>query len=69
MIIMKKIKLDSITQGLIVMILGFIADTYLLGFMLYKFNAEKTLFVALFVAIDILILVVINQLIKERNKK
>ena len=66
---MKKIKLDSITQGLIVMILGFIADTYLLSFMLYHFNAEKTLFVALFVAIDILILVVINQLIKERNRK
>ena len=66
---MKKIKLDSITQGLIIMTLGFIADTYLLGFMLYYFNAEKTLFVALFVAIDILILVVINQLIKERNKK
>ena len=66
---MKKIKLDSITQGLIITILGFIADTYLLGFMLYHFNAEKTLFVALFVAIDILILVVINQLIKERTKK
>ncbi len=66
---MKKIKLDSITQGLIIMTLGFIADTYLLGFMLYHFNAEKTLFVALFIAIDILILVVINQLIKERTKK
>ena len=66
---MKKIKLNSITQGLILMTLGFIADTYLLGFMLYHFNAEKTLFVALFTAIDILILVVINQLIKERTKK
>lgn len=66
---MKKFNINGITQGLIVMILGFIADTYLLGFMLYKFNAEKTLFVALFVAIDILILIVINQLIKERNRK
>jgi len=66
---MKKFNIDSVTQGLIIMTLGFIADTYLLGFMLYKFNAEKTLFVALFIAIDILILIVINQLIKERNKK
>lgn len=66
---MKKFKINSIAQGLIVMTLGFIADTYLLGFMLYHFNAEKTLFVALFIAIDILILIVINQLIKERNRK
>lgn len=66
---MKKFNINSVTQGLILMTLGFIADTYLLGFMLYHFNAEKTLFVALFIAIDILILVVINQLIKERNKK
>jgi hypothetical protein len=66
---MKKFNIDSVTQGLIIMTLGFIADTYLLGFMLYKFNAEKTLFVALFITIDILILIVINQLIKERNKK
>ena len=66
---MKKFNINGITQGLIIMTLGFIADTYLLGFMLYKFNAEKTLFVALFTAIDILILIVINQLIKERTKK
>lgn len=66
---MKKFKIDSITQGLIVMTLGFIADTFLLGFMLYHFKAENTLFVALFTAIDILFLIVINQLIKERNIK
>ena len=66
---MKKIKLDSIAQGLITMTLGFIADTYLLGFMLYFFKSENMLFIILFTIIDILILVVINQLIKERNKK
>ena len=66
---MKKIKLNSITQGLILMTLGFIADTYLLGFMLYFFKSENILFIILFTIIDILILIVINQLIKERNKK
>lgn len=66
---MKKFKIDSIAQGLILMTLGFIADTYLLGFMLYHFKAENTLFIILFIVIDILILIVINQLIKERNIK
>ena len=66
---MKKLKINSITQGLILMTLGFIADTYLLGFMLYFFKSENILFIILFTIIDILILVVINQLIKERNKK
>lgn len=66
---MKKIKLNSITQGLILMTLGFIADTYLLGFMLYFFKSENFMFIILFTIIDILILIVINQLIKERNKK
>ena len=66
---MKMIKLNSVTQGLILMTLGFIADTYLLGFMLYFFKSENILFIILFTIIDILILVVINQLIKERNKK
>ena len=66
---MKKIKLNSITQGLILMTLGFIADTYLLCFMLYFFKSENILFIILFTIIDILILIVINQLIKERNKK
>lgn len=66
---MKKLKINSITQGLILMTLGFIADTYLLGFMLYFFKSENILFIILFIIIDILILVVINQLIKERNKK
>lgn len=66
---MKKIKLDSVTQGLIIMILGFIADTYLLGFMLYFFKSENFMFIILFIIIDILILIVINQLIKERNKR
>ena len=66
---MKKIKLNSITQGLILMTLGFIADTYLLGFMLYFFKSENFMFIILFIIIDILILIVINQLIKERNKK
>ena len=66
---MKKFKIDSVTQGLILMTLGFIADTYLLGFMLYFFKSENFMFIILFIIIDILILVVINQLIKERNKK
>ena len=66
---MKKFKIDSINQGLILMTLGFIADTYLLGFMLYFFKSENILFIILFTIIDILILIVINQLIKERNKK
>ena len=66
---MKKFKINSITQGLILMTLGFIADTYLLGFMLYFFKSENILFIILFTIIDILILIVINQLIKERNKK
>ena len=66
---MKKIKLDSVTQGLILMTLGFIADTYLLGFMLYFFKSENFMFIILFIIIDILILIVINQLIKERNRK
>lgn len=66
---MKKFNIDSITQGLILMTLGFIADTYLLGFMLYFFKSENFMFIILFIIIDILILVVIDQLIKERNKK
>lgn len=66
---MKKFKINSITQGLILMTLGFIADTYLLGFMLYFFKSENILFIILFTIIDILILIVINQLIKERTKK
>lgn len=65
---MKKFKLNSTTQGLILMTLGFIADTYLLGFLLYFFRIENFLFIVLFTIIDILILVVINQLIKERNE-
>lgn len=65
---MKKFKLNSITQGLILMTLGFIADTYLLGFVLYFFRIENFIFIVLFTLIDILILIVINQLIKERNK-
>lgn len=66
---MKKFNIDSVTQGLILMTLGFIADTYLLGFMLYFFKSENFMFIILFTIIDILILVVINQLIKERNRK
>jgi hypothetical protein len=66
---MKKIKINSITQGLILMTLGFIADTYLLGFLLYFFRIENFLFIVLFTIIDIFILVVINQLLKERNNK
>ena len=66
---MKKIKINSVTQGLILMTLGFIADTYLLGFLLYFFRIENFIFIVLFTIIDIFILVVINQLIKERNKK
>lgn len=66
---MKKFKIDSITQGLIVMTLGFIADIYLLGFMLYKFKIENTAIVVILIIIGIIILYTINNLIKERNKK
>lgn len=65
---MKKFKIDSITQGLILMTLGFIADTYLLSFMLYFFRIENFIFIVIFIIIDIMILCTINQLIKERNK-
>lgn len=67
--IMKKFKINSITQGLILMTLGFIADTYLLGFMLYFFRIENFIFIVIFIIIDIMILCTINQLIKEKNKK
>ena len=50
------------------MTLGYIADTILLGLMLYFFRIENFLFIILFTIIDILILVVINQLLKERNE-
>lgn len=66
---MKKFNISGTTQGLILMTLGFIADTYLLGFLLYFFKIENMIFIILFIIIDILILIVINELIKERNKK
>lgn len=50
------------------MTLGFIADTYLLGFMLYFFRIENFIFIVIFIIIDIMILCTINQLIKEQNK-
>lgn len=67
---MKKIKISGVVQGLIITILGFIADTTLLIMMLYFYNAEKFAFVLLFTVIDIIILITINQLIKEyKNEK
>ena len=66
---MKKINLSSITQGLIITTLGFIADIFLLGLMLYKFKVENTAIVVILVIIGIIILYTINDLIKERNKK
>lgn len=49
------------------MTLGFISDTILLVLMIYFFRIESFIFIVLFTIIDILILVVINQLLKERN--
>ena len=66
---MKKFNIDSVTQGLIITILGFIADTFLLGFMLFHFKSENTASVILLVIMDMIILYTINDLIKERNKK
>ena len=65
---MKKININPTTQGLILMTLGFISDTILLVLMICFFRIENFLFIVLFTIIDILILTVINQLIKERNE-
>ena len=66
---MKKFNINSVTQGLIITILGFIADIFLLGLMLYKFKIENTAIVVILVIIGIIILYTINDLIKERNRK
>ena len=66
---MKKFNIDPITQGLIITILGFIADIFLLSLMLYKFKVENTAIVVILVIIGIIILYTINDLIKERNRK
>lgn len=67
---MQKFKLSGVVQGLIITILGFIADTTLLIMLLYFYNTEKFAFVLLFTVIDIIILITINQLIKEyKNEK
>ena len=62
---MKRIKLSGITQGFIIMTLGLVSNTYLLVLMIIWFTAEKFAFVLLFSVIEVLILIVLNQLIKE----
>lgn len=67
---MKKFNINGITQGLITMTLGLIANTTLLIMMLYWFTSEKFAFIVLFAIIEVLILIVINQLIGEyKNEK
>ena len=62
---MKKIKIPSVIQGLILMTLGLLSNTTLLVLMLFYFKIEATMFIIVFSIVEILILFVIDQLIKE----
>lgn len=66
---MKKFNINGITQGLIIMTLGLIANTTLLVLLLLFFKSENFAFLIVFGIIEIMILFVINDLIKERKKK
>ena len=69
---MKKIKISSVVQGLILMTLGLICNTTLLVLMLFFFKIETTAFIIVFSIVEMFILFVLNQLIgeyKDEQKK
>lgn len=69
---MKKLNLNSVMQGIILMSLATIADTILLVMTLCHYRVESTAFVVLFFVIDCFFIYTLDKLIgeyKNENKR